>query len=320
MMWSLGKIAINWRLALVDSMIWEILTVSPTRVTIETSRLRDNVGIYTNDMRKVKVYPKYSLGIFSPCTAMTRWSQSPLQLPSLQFDESRSSSRSHSRETSDSSTSPLDPTTTSSRSLLLADGIAKNSSRLDDAVIAGLGLGHNNTDLPSSNGSASGSMILYRLTDPFLPRPHYQKRTTAIGSSSFLFPSQLKHRSYFADSTSTFTSTLDSRSPLTTPSALRGLVPYLYDPFLDSPHLTDDEDRLHDPTIKEDFRAEKRSFPWRGIINMIVLLGLISALLCLFILYPVWTFVRNRARNLNIYGNTRINGTGRAFLCRWLSG
>jgi hypothetical protein len=269
--------------------------VSPTRVTIETSRLRDNVGIYTTDMRKVKVFPKYSLGIFSPCTAMTRWSQSPsLQLPSLQSDESRSPSPSHSRETS--------------------------SSQLDDAVIAGLGLGHNNPDLPSSDSSASGSMILYRLTDPFLPRPHYQKRTTVIGSSSFLFPSQFKHRSSFADSTSTFTSSLDSRSPLTTPSALRGLVPYLYDPFLDSPHLTDDEDRLHDPTIKEDFRAEKRSFPWRGITNITVLLGLISALLCLFILYPVLTFVRDRARNLNIYGNTRINGTGRAFLCCWLSG
>ena len=41
-----------------------------------------------------------------------------------------------------------------------------------------------------------------------------------------------------------------------------------------------------------------------------VLLVLISALVSLFILYPVLTFVKDRARNLNIGENININGTG----------
>ena len=195
---------------------------------------------------------------------------------------------------------------------------AKFSPRLDDALIASLGLGHNNSDLHSDNtgGSASGSMILYRLTDD--PRTNHQKRTAATGSSSLL-PPQSKHRPRSEDSTFSFTATLDSTSPLSsTPSTLRGLVPYLYDPSLDLSQPIDDEDRLHDPTIKDNFRGEKQSFSWRGLTNMTVLLVLISALLCLFIFYPVWTFVRDRARNLNIGQNININGTGQAPLLPWL--
>jgi beta-glucan synthesis-associated protein KRE6 len=188
---------------------------------------------------------------------------------------------------------------------------AKSSLRLDDALIASLGLGHHNTDLHSSTGisggSATGSMILYRLTDD--PRTSYQKRTHTR-SSSLLLPPQVKHRSLSGDSTHSFTGTLDSTSPFSTPSALRGLVPYLYDPALDSSQPIDDEDRLHDPTIKDNIPGEKQSFPWRGLTNVTVILVLISALLCLFILYPVWTFLRDRARNLNIGENININGTG----------
>ena len=173
----------------------------------------------------------------------------------------------------------------------------KYSPPLDDALIAGLGLGRNDPDLPASSTS-SGSMILYRLAD--------DPRTSR--SSSFLLPPQFKHR---FSSTLSYT-TLDSNSPLIGPthSALRGLVPYLYDPSLDSSQPIDDEDRLHDPTITEDFKRKNQSFSWRGLSNIAVLLFLISAFLSLFILYPVWTFVRDRARNLNIFGNTRINGTG----------
>ena len=252
----------------------------------------------------VKSAPNIDLSL----SAMTRRRSPSLHaLPPLQLEETRLLSPNPSSpnvqvtqlSTLSGSTSPPNSSNPFSRS-------NKYSPRLDDALIAGLGLGYHNSDLPLSNGgtSASGSMILYRLAD--LPRTSYQKRAAATPSSSFL--PQFKHRS--GDSTLSFPATLDSTSPLSTPSALRGLVPYLYDPSLDSSQPIDDEDRLHDPTIKGDFREEKQSFPWRGLTNMAVLLALISALLCLFIFYPVWTFVRDRARNLNIGENININGTG----------
>lgn len=221
---------------------------------------------------------------------MTRRSRQQLVLPRLSSLQPPSLS-------SQSSTPPLRPTSYSSS---FSPPISKTPP-LDDAVIAGLGLGHNNPDLPSSNGKASGSMILYRLTSD--PRKSYQSLVSEAGSNSFLLPPYLKHRSSFADSTLTLTNSKPT-------SALRGLVPYLYDPSLDLSQPIDDEDRLHDPTIKEDFRSKKESFSWRGVSNLTVLLVLILVLLCLFIFYPVWTFVRDRARNLSIYGNTRINGTG----------
>ena len=203
---------------------------------------------------------------------------------------------------SESTTSPI------SSSFSRPSSTAK-SPQTDDALIARLGLGYYNTDLHSSNsgGRASGSMILYRLADS--PRTSYQKRTTT-GSRSLLLPPKSKYRSFSEDSTSSLTPTLDSTSHLSTTPALRGLVPYLYDPSLDLSQPIDDEDRLHDPSIKDNFRGEKNSFPWRGLTNMAVLLVLISALLCLFIFYPVWTFVRDRVRNLNIGDNININGTG----------
>ena len=226
--------------------------------------------------------------------------------PPLQLEETRL--------LSSESTPPSNPFSRS--------GSSARSLRLDDALIASLGLGHNNTDLHSSTAnsgaSATGSMILYRFTDD--PRTSYQKRTHTR-SSSLLLPPQFKHQSFSGDSTHSFAGTLDSTSPLSTPSALRGLVPYLYDPSLDSSQPIDDEDRLHDPRIKDNIGGKKQSFPWRGLTNVTVLLILISALLCLFILYPVWTFIRDRARNINIGENININGTGKAFSmtsCRFL--
>ena len=48
---------------------------------------------------------------------------------------------------------------------------------------------------------------------------------------------------------------------------MRGLVPDLYDPVLDSSQPIDDEDRLHDPTIKG-FKGEAKLFSWRGAANI----------------------------------------------------
>ncbi|KAF8810897.1 beta-glucan synthesis-associated, partial [Phlegmacium glaucopus] len=189
--------------------------------------------------------------------------------------------------------------------------------------MAGLGLGKNNSDLPpfnnsSGSNSTNGSMILYRLADD--PRTAYQKRIIAgtTATNNLLPPPHFKYRhsveSSAGDSILSLSFTADPNFALPNSSAIppissiRGLVPYLYDPSPDSSQPIDDEDRLHDPTIK----PEKNSFPWRGIGNISILLFLISASLCLFVFYPIWTFVRDRARNLSIDGNIRINATGQA--------
>ena len=227
-------------------------------------------------------------------------------LPPLQLEETRLLSRNSSFRNL-AQLSSLTGSTTSpnfSNSFSRSGSAAKYLPRLDDALIASLGLGYHNTDLHSSNSgsSGSGSMILYRLADD--PQTRYQKRITATGSSSLLHP-QFNHRPSSEESTFSFTP-----SPLSTPSALRGLVAYLYDPSLDLSQPIDDEDRLHDPSIKDNFLGEKQLLSWRGLTNMGVLLVLISALVSLFILYPVLTFVKDRARNLNIGENININGTG----------
>lgn len=253
---------------------------------------------------------KVPLNIDLSLSAMTG-RRSPLHtLPPFRIEESRLLSPNPSSPNQVAQLSSLpEPTTSPNFSTSFSRNAAKYSSRQDDALMARLGLGYHNTDLHSSNsgGRSSGSMILYRLADD--SRTSYLKHTSATGSSS-LHPPRFKNRPSSEDSTSSFTPTLDSTSPLSTPSTLRGLVPYLYDPSLDLSQPIDDEDRLHDPSIKINVRGEKQSFPWRGITNMAVLLVLISALLCLFIFYPVWTFVRDRARNLNIGDNININGTG----------
>jgi hypothetical protein len=255
-------------------------------------------------MLKVRLNIELSLS-----TMTSRRSLSLQAFPPFRLEESRLLSTNPSSPNQVPQISSLVSTTSPnfSNSFSRSGSAAKYSQRLDDTLISRLGLGYNNTDLHSSNtgGTASGSMILYRLTDD--PRTRYQKHTLATGRSS-LFPPQFnKQRPSSEDSTFSF---LDSTSPLSTPSALRGLVPYLYDPSLDLSQPIDDEDRLHDPSINDNFHKGKQSFPWRGLTNMAVLLALISALLCLFILYPVWTFVRDRARNINIGENININGTG----------
>ena len=254
---------------------------------------------------------KVRLNIDLSLSAMTSRRSPPQALPPFRLEESRLLSPNPSSPNQVAQLSSLSEESTTSpnfsNSFPRSGSSAKYSPRLDDTLTSRLGLGYHNTDLHSSNsgGIAGGSMILYRLTDD--PRTRYKKRALVTGRNS-LHPPQVKHQSSSEGSTFSFTHTLDSTTPLSTPSALRGLVPYLYDPSIDSSLPVDDEDRLHDPSIKDNIRGGKLS--WRGLINMAVLLGLISALLCLFILYPVWTFVRDRARNISIGENININGTG----------
>jgi hypothetical protein len=56
---------------------------------------------------------------------------------------------------------------------------------------------------------------------------------------------------------------------------------------LDELDAPDEEDFLHDPSRKGGLGGRKSTFPWRGIMNVSVLLGLILALLALFVFYPV---------------------------------
>ena len=124
---------------------------------------------------------------------------------------------------------------------------------------------------------------------------------------------------------------------------VRGLVPYAYDPTQDDGEL-DEEDWLHDPNAgltdpqtrspryspagapaasKPKKKQQRmgpdgkpyhgsRSFPWRGVANIGVLVLLILGLLSLFMFYPLFRFYRDEKRNEAIEGNIRINATGQA--------
>ncbi|KAG5652377.1 hypothetical protein H0H81_005207 [Sphagnurus paluster] len=166
-------------------------------------------------------------------------------------------------------------------------------------------------------GGARGSMLLYRLASEDDHTPASMSAASSLRDSHLLpppkFPGGANRESTISSSGSSFVS-LDSKYPLTNrdsafPTAPRGLVPYEYDPAMDEMATPDDEDFLHDPKTTG-FR--KSTFPWRGVMNVAVLIFLILALLCLFVFYPVLTFYRNEARNSRIDGNIRINATGQA--------
>ncbi|KAF9477276.1 beta-glucan synthesis-associated [Pholiota conissans] len=171
-----------------------------------------------------------------------------------------------------------------------------------------------------------GSMVLYRLAD-----------TSSNGHDSLLRPPKLfgsgthsKRNSVASSSGESINSLADSKYPtgpggmgengLGIGGSVRGLVPYAYDPTVDDNEI-DDDDWLHDPgeslTDKNAKTAYNRkggshSFPWRGVVNISMLVALLLALLCLFIFYPVLTFYRDEKRNEAIEGNVRINATGQA--------
>jgi beta-glucanase (GH16 family) len=154
---------------------------------------------------------------------------------------------------------------------------------------------------PGMGPGQRGSMVLYRLANEdeqgeLLPPPTLLSNRASVASSS---------------GDSIFSLSSDSKYPSGITYGQRGLVPYAYDPDVDDKEPPDEEDLLHDP---EDKRPEKTSslFAMRGFMNVGVLLLLILGLLCLFIFYPVLSFIRNNARNLAIDGNIRINGTGQA--------
>ena len=101
----------------------------------------------------------------------------------------------------------------------------------------------------------------------------------------------------------------DSKYPVGLGSE-QGLVAYAYDPSLDEREPLDEEDRLHDPKSKTAKVDGPMSF--RGFKNFGMLALMTTALLGLFIAYPVFNFYTDNGVNARIVGNTRINSTGQA--------
>lgn len=169
------------------------------------------------------------------------------------------------------------------------------------------------TSLPAGVGQR-GSMVLYRLADE-RDRPTSNLVTTnGSDHDSLLVPPKFPSNRESVLSTSgdsIFSFHSDSKYPSGMPGTQRGLVAYPYDPVLDELDAPDEEDFLHDPTSKGGMRGQRGAFPWRGIMNVSILLLLILALLSLFVFYPVLQFFRDRPRNEQIVGNIRVNNTGK---------
>lgn len=144
--------------------------------------------------------------------------------------------------------------------------------------------------------STHSPMILYRLADDkmaLLP-PRF---TSSLNS---LVPSGDAHISLRLDSK--YPSTVFKGSP-------HGLVPYDYDPIYDQLDPPDDEDLLHDPRSDVYLKADFNAMPWRGILNVGLLILIILGLLALFIFYPVYTWYTQLSKYAAESSNLRINTT-----------
>ena len=145
-------------------------------------------------------------------------------------------------------------------------------------------------------------MILYRCTE-FATEDVLQPPT----------PSHLHRNSVLSISGDSIVSlSSDSKYPTRTIASDRGLIAYAYDPSLDelgSATPTED-DYLHGPDEKHPQQLHTVSL--RGVYNVLTLVALLSALLCLFVVYPVIRFYHDNNRNVLITFNTRINSTGQA--------
>ena len=90
-----------------------------------------------------------------------------------------------------------------------------------------------------------------------------------------------------------------------------GLVPYAYDP--DDDLLSPLEEGV--VSLKEDdapVPTRRIALPLRGLANACALTTLLTALIALFVLYPVLAFSHDGERSWRIAHNTAINATGQA--------
>jgi hypothetical protein len=150
-----------------------------------------------------------------------------------------------------------------------------------------------------------GSMILYRYAD--LTNDDVLQPPT---------PSHLHRDSILSISGDSIVSlSSDSKYPTTTIASDRGLIAYAFDPSLDDlgSATPAEDDYLHGPDEKYPQQPGFFSIPLRGIINVLTLVALMTSLLCLFVVYPVFRFYHDSDRNLLITFNARINSSGQAF-------
>jgi hypothetical protein len=146
--------------------------------------------------------------------------------------------------------------------------------------------------------SSHGSMILYRFADDktaLLPPRFASARNSLISTSG--------------DSYISFRS--DSKYPSTVlKGSHQGVIPYEYDPTHDQLDPPDDEDQLHDPRSDVYLKADANAMPWRGILNVGLLILIILGLLTLFIFYPVYTWYTQLSKYAAEANNIRVNATG----------
>ena len=157
-----------------------------------------------------------------------------------------------------------------------------------------------------SHSGSRGSMILYRCVD----LTHAPEETLLPPSRSHLN----RHSILSISGDSIVSISSDSKYPTATIGSERGLIAYAYDPSLDELGTTPaEDDYLHDsdkniPQPPGLFS----SVSFRGVFNVLSLVALISALMCLFVVYPVIRFYHDNTRNALITFNTKINGSGQA--------
>ena len=199
--------------------------------------------------------------------------------------------------------------------------------------------------------ASGGSMILYRVADPFATFANPAKDGTstpgAASEDGLLPPPNFSHRHrdsvYSTSGDSIVSLSSDSKYPLPA-SASQGspFIAYAFDPQADDDSIDDDEiDWLHDPeaaiaaklassgNLKRPAAGAAGGGPGgqtpaylmppsdsflssRGLLNVTMLILLIVACLSLFIAYPTVATIRDEGVNKLIAFNTRINSTGQA--------
>ncbi|TFY82379.1 hypothetical protein EWM64_g1637 [Hericium alpestre] len=139
-----------------------------------------------------------------------------------------------------------------------------------------------------------GSMVLYRLATEDENGALLPPRT----------PQGVRDSVFSTSGESVWSLSSDSKYPSASPG---GLVAYVYDPTFDDKEPPDEEDLLHEPD--KDYKTGT-IFTLRGIANVGVLVLLMSALIALFVAYPVVDYMR---RDGHVFfdssGNTRTNQT-----------
>ncbi|KAL0572857.1 hypothetical protein V5O48_009106 [Marasmius crinis-equi] len=180
---------------------------------------------------------------------------------------------------------------------------------------------------PSSSSSISkqsgAPMVLYRLAgnEPGSNRSSTMSESPSMINEDNKYPSfrhasepsspsssrqRLPHAALFSNTPSSTHAPLSQNPP-------RGLVPYEYDPRVDS-MLNEEDDVLHDPKYtKEQFKKAVKpssTFSTRGFKNIGMLVVLVAAILGVFLVYPVVRNYQDDAWRKTVADNIHVNATG----------